>query len=260
MNDIGVVIVTFNSGETIKKCLSSVLENSPGTEIIVVDNNSSDNTVEIIKSFREKVMLIEAGDNLGFSKSNNLGASFAKSSFLVFLNPDTEILQKGSLEKLRDVLVENPGFGLIGPKLIYLNGNVQKSVRNLPAVSLAFKEYILGKKGSYGFYIPEGEGLNEVESLVGACMIIRKETFKKAGRFSEKYFLYYEDLELCKSVRKLSLKVGFYPKVEIRHFEGISGKGQNTNNLLIQSAKRYHDPLEYFLIQTLIRIGRKIHG
>ncbi len=260
MNDISVIIVTFNSGETIKKCLSSVLENSPGTEIIVVDNNSSDNTVEIIKSFKEKVVLVEAGDNLGFSKSNNLGASFAKGNFLVFLNPDTEILERTSLERLRNVLVENSIFGLIGPKLVYPNGNVQKSVRNLPTVFLAFKEYILGEKGCYGFYLPEGEGLSEVESLVGACMVIRKETFDKAGKFNEKYFLYYEDLELCKSVRRLGLKVGFYSKVRIKHFEGISGKGQKTNNLLVQSAKRYHNPLEYFLIQIIIRIGRKIHG
>lgn len=260
MNDASVIIVTFNNEETIKKCLDSILQNSPGVEVIVVDNNSSDRTVEIIKSFKEEVILVGAGANLGFSKSNNLGALSARREYLIFLNPDTKILQKGSLGKLQEVLMENPSFGLLGPKLMFPDGRQQKTVRSLPTIARAFKEYVLGIKGSYDFYIPEGNGLIEVESVVGACMVIKRDVFERAGKFDEKYFLYFEDLDLCRKVRKLGFKVGFYPEVEIAHNEGVSGKGQKTNKLLQESAKKYHGLLEDFFIQSIIRIGSRMRG
>lgn len=260
MKNISVIIVTFNNEETIKKCLDSIFQNSPDVEVIVVDNNSSDKTVEIIKTFREKVVLVEAGGNLGFSKANNLGESQAKCEYLVFLNPDTQLLYKSSFEKLKDILEQNPDFGLIGPKLVYPNGQVQKTVRNLPNAARAFKEYILGIKGSYDFYIPEGNDISEVESVVGACMVIKRDVFERVGKFDEKYFLYFEDLDLCRKVRSLGFKVGFYPEVEIRHNEGVSGKGQKTNLLLHNSAKRYHGLVEYCLIQNIIRVGSRLRG
>lgn len=259
-DQISVIVVTFNNEKTIRSCLNSIFQKSPGVEVIVVDNNSVDKTVEIVKSFGGKVELLQPGKNLGFSKANNLGADQAKSGYLIFLNPDTQVLQNGGLEKLQDVLSENSSFGLIGPKLIDLNGEQQKSVRNLPTVVRAFKEYILGTKGSYNFYLPGHRGINEVESIVGACMVIRKDIFERAGRFNEKYFLYYEDLDLCRSVRSLGLQVGFSPEVEIRHNEGVSGKGQRTNELLHESAKKYHGLIEYYLIQNIIRIGNVLHG
>lgn len=260
MKDISVVIVTFNNEETIKKCLDSILQNSPGVEVVVVDNNSSDRTVEIVKSFKEEVVLVEAGANLGFSKANNLGETRVKSEYIIFLNPDTQILHKGSLEKLQAVLVNHPDFGLIGPKLVYPDGQVQKTVRNLPTVSKAFNEYILRVKGSYGFYLPECGGVCEVESVVGACMVMRRDIFDNVGRFNGKYFLYFEDLDLCRAVKDMGLKVGFYPEVEIRHNEGVSGKGQKTNKFLHESAKRYHGLLGYYLIQWIIRAGRVLYG
>ncbi|KKS65026.1 hypothetical protein A3A14_00875 [Candidatus Daviesbacteria bacterium RIFCSPLOWO2_01_FULL_43_38] len=260
MNGISVIIVTFNNEETIKNCLGSIFLNSPGVEVIVVDNNSNDRTVDIIKGFRDKVILLQPGENLGFSKANNLGVDRAKLDFLIFLNPDTEVLQKSGLEKLREALVDNPDFGLLGPKLVYPNNEQQKSVRNLPTIARAFKEYILGIKGSYDFYLPDCESVCEVESVVGACMITRRDIFKKAERFDEKFFLYFEDLDLCRKVRNLGFKVGFYPEVKIKHYEGASGKGQKTNKLLHQSAKRFHGVLEYYLIQIIIRIGNRIHG
>lgn len=260
MKDLSVIITTFNNEGTIKGCLDSILQKSPGVEVIVVDNNSVDRTVDIVKSFGGKAELLQPGQNLGFSKANNLGADRAKSGYLIFLNPDTQVLQNGGLEKLQRVLSENPCFGLVGPKLIYPNGEQQKSVRNLPTVARAFKEYILGIKGSYDFYLPDHRGINEVESVVGACMVTSRDVFERAGKFNEDYFLYFEDLELCREVKRLGFKIGFSPEVEIRHSEGVSGKGQKTNELLHKSAKRYHGLMAYYLIQSIIRVGNILHG
>lgn len=255
MDKTSVVIVTFNSAKTIKVCLDSVIKFSSDCEIIIVDNNSTDDTCKIIQAFGSSVKLIEAGGNLGFAKANNLGVKSATGKYLIFLNPDTRILEKDSLDLLKESLEKNPEYGIIGPKLIYPDGLEQPRTRNLPTIKRAFQEYILGKKGDYDFYSPNYKTLCEVEAISGACIIIRKELFQKIGGFNKKYFMYFEDLELCKQVRYSGLKVGFSPEVTIEHAEGKSGTNQKTSQMLHDSAKQYHGLISYFLIQTIIKLG-----
>lgn len=257
MNKTSVIIVTFNSAKTIKICLDSIIRFSPNCEIIVVDNHSQDNSNEIIKKFSKSVKLIESGANLGFAKANNLGAKSATGEYLIFLNPDTKILEKDSLNKLKIRLESNHEYGLIGPKLVYPDGSIQPRVRNLPTIFRAFKEYILRKKGDYDFYSPNCKTLCEVEAIIGACIIIKKELFQKVGGFSEKYFMYFEDLELCKEVRSLGLKIGFLPEITVEHAEGKSGINQKTFQMLKNSAKQYHGYISYFLIQAIIKFSNK---
>jgi len=255
MNQFSAVIVTFNNERTVKKCLESVIKFEPEAEIIVIDNSSSDLTVKIVQSFKGRVILIESDKNLGFARANNIGVQKASKESVIILNPDTEILNSGALQQLVDVLFENPEFGIIGPKLIHADGNIQKSVRNLPNSYRAFKEYFLGIKNEYDFYIPETQILCEVESIVGACIAIKKELFERVRGFDEKYFLYFEDLDLCKKVRKMGFKIGYNPSVEVKHYEGVSGLNQKTFSLLQESAKKYHGLLAYSLIQLIIRLG-----
>lgn len=260
MSKITVITVTYNSQRTIESCLSSIIKYSFESEIIVVDNGSTDSTLELVRTFGRKVKIINAGKNLGFSKANNLGAKEAEGNYLVFLNPDTRILKAQDLERLQKILEENPEYGVLGPKLIYPDNTPQPRVRNLPTPFRAFKEYILGMKGAYDFYEPEGQGLCEVESVIGACMIISKELFFRVGGFDEKYFMYYEDLELCRSVRRMGFKVGYIPEITVEHAEGKSGVNQKTAELLRTSAKKYFGSAYYFieLILTPRRILNKV--
>lgn len=259
-DDVSVIIVTFNSGQTIKKCLESIFKDAPGSEVLVVDNNSQDKTVEEIKKFKKKVILIEPSENLGFARACNLAAKQANGDFLLFLNPDAYFIKEQSVEKLVQALSENDDYGPVGPKLILPNGKVQKSVRNLPTVFGAFLEYILGLSGKYDFYQPNCTSLCKVESVVGACILIKKNVFKRVGGFDEKYFLYFEDLELCRSVKKSGLKVGYLPKVEVGHVVGVSGKNQKTLDLLCYSSKKYHGLISFYIIEFIIRLGRFLHG
>lgn len=258
-NNLSIVVVTFNNSGTIGDCIDSVLKYSPGAEIILIDNNSSDDTCKTVGHYGNKVILLKSSDNLGFAKANNLGASRATSAYLVFLNPDTKLRQQEGLEKLKQILEENPDYGIIGPQLISPNGQVQKSVRKLPTIPGAFKEYILNIKDAYDFYLPDCQTFCEVESVIGACMVIKKKIFIDTGGFNEKYFVYFEDLELCKSVRKMGLKIGFLPEVKIEHVKGASGKNLITYQLLHDSAKKYHGIFAYYLIQFIIRLGRLLH-
>lgn len=263
MDKISIIIVTFNSEKTIKVCLDSIIKSSSDYEIIIVDNNSQDDTCKIVKRFGKNVNLIEAGANLGFAKANNIGVRTAVGEYLIFLNPDTRILGTDSLNKLKESLKENPEYGIIGPKLIYPDGSLQARVRNLPTAGRAFQEYILQKKGAYDFYQPNCKTLCEVESVTGACIIIKKELFLKVGGFNEKYFLYFEDLELCKEVRYLGYKVGFLSEVIVEHAEGKSGVTQKVKMLSHDSAKKYHGLIDYYLIELILtfpRIANKIRS
>lgn len=250
------IIVTYNNENTIKDCLDSLLKLEEDVEVIVVDNNSSDDTLGILKEYKEKIRVVGESTNLGFAKGNNLGENFSAGEYLVFLNPDTKLLKKNDLTNIVTICHNNPGFGLIGPKLVGRDGQEQKTVRNLPTILRAFCEYILGIKGSYDFYMPEENMLVSVESVVGACMVIRKDIFEKAGKFNERYFLYYEDLRLCQDVLNLGYKVGFLPSITLQHNIGASGKKMEVSRLLINSSKIYHGWLSYYLITFIIRLSQ----
>jgi GT2 family glycosyltransferase len=253
-----VIIVSFNNQSTIQKCLDSVLKDKTEKEIIVVDNNSEDGTLKILESYKNKIKTIPSNINLGFSKANNLAVKNSIGEYLLFLNPDTKFIENNTLERLLKTLESNPKFGLVGPKLVLPSGKPQKSIRNLPTLSRAFQEYVFGIKNSFNFYLPETETPIDVESIVGACMLIKKETFKKIKGFNEKYFLYFEDLQLCKDIQRIGLRIIYNPSIKVEHAHGVSGLGKNTSKLSIDSARKYHGYLTFSLIELIGRVGNRL--
>lgn len=256
MDEVSVCIVTFNSQHTIAKCLDSVLAQVPRAQIIVLDNHSNDQTIDVVKKYLAKgVDLIESKENLGFAKGNNLAVKKSQAGFLCFLNPDAFFKTKNDLAVMMDSLKANPKFGLIGPQIVLTDGQIQKTVRNIPNIFNAFKEYILKIKGTYDFYLPSNSTPTEVESVVGACMVMPRELFMKVLGFDEKYFLYYEDIALCQKLVIAGFKVVYLPQVKIAHVMGESGKSVATTALLQQSAQQFHGRLGYFLISSILKIG-----
>lgn len=220
--EISVVVVTFNNESSIKQCLESLRESSSIREVLVVDNNSVDQTINIVKSFKQ-VVLIKLKENIGFAKACNLAASKASGDYLFLLNPDTEALDK-SLDILLDYLRQHPSVGIVAPQLVMPSGKPQPSVRKLPTLIGLVREYYLQQKSSYSEYVPSGIEPVEVESVYGAAMLIKKNVFQQLGGFNEKYFLYYEDLDFCRRVRSNSLKVVYNPQAKVRHEIGQSSK------------------------------------
>lgn len=275
---VSVIIVTFNSRETIKKCLESVFKYAPKAEVLVVDNNSQDKTVEEIKKFGKKVILIESLENLGFAKACNLAASKATGNYLFFLNPDTEILNN-ALDKLVEFADNHPEAALIAPQLIKKNGEIQPSVKKLPTILGVILEYYFRQTGTYHEFIPNGNEPVEVEAVYGAAMLIKKEIFQKIKGFDERYFIYYEDLDLCKKIKKLGLKVVYYPNARVVHEVGASVKGLSNKKLFlglrtlanffpfkrmgsgyyqIISGNVYHGFIEALVIRILIYLALKM--
>lgn len=230
MMDLSIITVTYNSQNTIKEFISSLLKYKPeNCEIIILDNNSQDNTVNLVEGF-PKVILIKSKENLGFSKGCNLGAKKAKGRLLLFLNPDI-IVSDDSINRMIHYTLDHNEVGILVPKLFESDGKVQESVTKLPTLIGAIKEYILGIKYSYKQYAPQTDKPINVEAAYGAVMMLKKEVFEKVHKFDERYFLYYEDLDLCKKVNNLGLNIVYNPETTFIHNVGSSAKQVKVSKL-----------------------------
>jgi GT2 family glycosyltransferase len=253
---LSVIIVSYNSEDFIEKCLKSVLKYlTMDGEVIVVDNASTDKTLERINNCGSRIKVIKNRENLGFSKANNIGAKEASGEYLFFLNPDTEITEL-TFEELINFYEKTPGCGLVAPKLIMSDGRIQPSISKLPTVWRAFKEYVLGIKNAYSEYVPENELPSEVERIYGAALLIKKDFFESISGFDERYFLYYEDADLCKRIRKTGKRIYIYPQVSINHLVGGTKSETDKYILNYESSKKYHGVFGVFILQLIFLIPR----
>ncbi len=259
---LSVITVSYNNESTIGEYLEDVKKNLPDdSEIIVVDNASSDKTVEVLKKDKTIKLLLNPR-NLGFGQANNQAVKIALGEYLFFLNPDTRV-QGEAIKKLLNYIQENSQVGIVAPKLILSTGCVQRSVRNFPTIWGAFKESLLGSKGAYDFYEINGGKPVEVESVVGAAMMISKRLLELVGGFDSRYFMYFEDLQLCKDIKKLSKKIVYLPEAEVIHVVGVSTKSNpKTLELIKESAEIYHGKLgskiHYLVIRGINFLARKL--
>ena len=229
---LSVIIVSYNTQELLRTCLESVLkslENIDG-EIFVVDNNSHDNTVKVIKEKFPKVTLIANKRNLGFSKANNQALKKAKAKYFLILNPDTQV-QPDTLQKMIDFMEKNSKAAVSTCRVELPNGQLDTDCRrHFPTPTRALSHFLsLDKlfKGSKTFdsyymgYIPENIE-HEVDACVGAFMIVRSSAAKKVGLFDEDFFFYGEDLDWCYRFKEKGYRIYYTPITKIIHYKGAS--------------------------------------
>ncbi len=250
---LSVITVTYNSERFIEKYLESVLKFLPrDAELIIVDSGSEDKTVQQIYP-SSRVKLIIAKENIGFGKGNNLAAKQAKGDYLFILNPDTRF-DEDPFTKLIKFAKSHPKAGIIAPKLIEESGQAQPSVRKLPTTIGALKEYYFGISKQYEAYVPEDNVPRVVESVVGAAILIKKDLFFKLGGFDEKYFMYFEDLDLCRKVLKAGFKIYFFPQIKIYHkVGGTVTYPEENKKWLKDSAKKYHGISKAFVLDKILK-------
>lgn len=259
MYDISVIIVNYNVKDLLEQCIISILQASKNikTEVIVVDNNSFDGSIEYLKekfSSNPAVKLIASPINLGFAKANNLGAKEAKGEYLLILNPDT-ILQEDTLEKSLEFYRSNHGIGAMTCKLILPNGKLDLACRrSFPTPSVAVYR-ILGLSkifpksktfGKYNLTYLDENKTYEVDAIVGAFMLIRKDIYDKVKGFDEEYFMYGEDLDLCYRIKKEGLKIFYYPETSIIHY-----KGESTKKSSISYVNNFYGAMQIFVKKNL---------
>lgn len=240
---ISIIIVNYNVEYFLEQCLNSVkkaLENVKG-EVFVVDNNSIDNSVEMVKAKFPEFQLISNKDNRGFSKANNQAIEVAQGEYILLLNPDT-VVEEDTFEKVIQFMDEHSDAGGLGVRMLDGKGKfLPESKRGLPTPMVAFYK-IFGlsrlfpkskKFGQYHLgYLSEFE-TNEIEILSGAFMLMRHETLKKTGLLDETFFMYGEDIDLSYRIIKEGYKNYYFPETRIIHYKGESTKKSSVNYVFV---------------------------
>lgn len=231
---VSIIIPCFNRLDRTVECWEALRETLPASlpsEVILVDNGSSDGTKEWLASLKSepRLRIISNAENLGFSKANNQAAQQARGEFLVFLNNDT-IPAKGWLEPLIDSLTNDSRIGIVGSKLIYPDGRVQHA-------GIIVRERVAGKAQLVCDHIhrlsrhdaPWVNQEREYQAVTGACLAIKRATFEQLGRFDEAFVNGYEDIDLCFRARESGLRVLYCPRSLVVHHES-STQGRFTND------------------------------
>lgn len=248
---LSIIIVSWNTGDLLEKCLRSVQKDLAGSmaEVFVIDNNSSDNTVEMIKEKFPRVKVIANKYNTGFAKANNQGIKEATGDYILLLNPDTELFPD-TISKSIEFMASHPDCGVMGPKMLYVDNKLQPSVRRFPTVWPIFLMLIKAPKifkniKSINNYLATDFDYTKeqvVDQVMGAYMITKMEVLNKTGLLDEKFFIWFEEVDFCLRVVKAGYKVFYNPEVKVIHHGGKSFAQQKTINkqkMFFQSAWKY---------------------
>lgn len=229
---VSIVIPVFNNSEFTDKCISKIIENTSDEykyEIIIVDDNSTDNTLEIITSWQSKINNLQyykLNENLKFGYACNYGATKSKGDILAFLNNDTEP-QKNWLNFAIDRLLSNKEIGIVGCKLLYPDNTIQHcGIDFFNDVNPEYKIWPMHRYLNSEPTDPKVNIVEEVPAVTGAALFIKKSLFNEVGKFDLSYKMYFEDTDLCFKVRNKGFKIFYEPKSIIIHHEGKSSPNQ----------------------------------
>ncbi len=229
--DLSIICVNWNSVEYLRECIPSIYEHTRGIsfEIIVVDNASPEGGVDALKQEFPDIVLIKSPENLGFAGANNLGFQQSKGRCILFLNPDTKLLNP-AINILLERLQSLPDAGIVGCKLLNRDLSVQtSSIMRFPGIlNQVFQAEVLRLRWpsfplwNIGPLFSKSSDPAKVEVITGACMMMRREVFEKVGMFSEEYFMYAEDMDLCWKVSRAGFSNYFVGDGRIVHYAGVS--------------------------------------
>ncbi|MDZ7798396.1 MAG: glycosyltransferase family 2 protein [Patescibacteria group bacterium] len=265
--ELSIIIVSWNVSKHLNICLNSIYKNSENIEfeIIVIDNNSKDNTLSLIKKKFPQVKLISNKKNFGFATAVNQGLAQSKGKYLLLLNPDT-VLLPDTLKKSLTYMKKNHFTGVMGPKILNSDLSLQPSCRRFPTtlsqtLILLKIHHIFPKLRSLRKYLMQDfdyKESKEVDQVMGAYFLIRRSVLEKVGGFDENFYILFEEVDFCRRVKEVGLKVDFYPLVKIIHHGGESFKKVksirsqiNFNRSLLYYFKKYHSSFSYYWLALL---------
>lgn len=257
---LSVIIVSYNTKELTLKCIKSVLKEKMDLEVIVVDNASTDGSVDAIEKIKE-VKLLKNSQNSGFAKANNQGIKIACGKYVLLLNSDAQVTP-GSLKKLIDFAQATSDAGAVVPRLINSDGTNQASVYRFPTYWRVFQQYIFGVRGLVDKYLPSMDRVNVVEVATMAAYLLTPQAIKKIGLLDERYFMYFEDFDYARRIKEKNLKIYYLPQAQVIHTHGASGRKLADEpdqwKRLIPSSKIYHGIVKHYLINSIIWLNQKL--
>ncbi len=242
MIKLSVILVNWNTCDLTRQALASVYKETQGIdfEVIVVDNNSGDGSVEMIKKEFPQAVLIVNTDNLGFGKANNQGLKIAQGDYLMFLNTDVVVLD-GALNKLVNYLDGHSDVMMVGPRLLNKDLTFQHACRRMLPNPLNSFFHIFGLTkifknnkyiNEYKRYASDPDVTGLTQALSGAAMMFRGKVYNEIGGFDERFFMYGEDLDFCKRTLDKGWKTVYVSDARIIHFGGQSSGKRRVKSLV----------------------------
>jgi hypothetical protein len=242
--DLSVIIVNWNTKDLLCQCIDSLTQTlkKMDTEIFVVDNGSTDGSVAAIREKFPRVRLVENQVNLGFARANNQAISLSSGEYLLFLNPDTRVKDE-AIPTMLSFMSSHAKAGLVGAQLLNADGSKQNSIANFPSLATEllnksllrwlFPEKFPGKERDY-------PGPVEVDSVIGACMLVRRETVEQVGLLDEGYFLFLEETDWCYRMKKAGWEIYHIPGAKLLHFQGKSAEVEKAKARIEYYRSLYH--------------------
>lgn len=278
---ISVVIVNYCTRNLLRDCLASLeMSMAEHLEIVVVDNNSTDGSVEMLRTEFPKVAVIHNYENRGFAKANNQGIRQAHGKYILLLNSDT-LVRPGAMGAMAEFLDGHPEAGGVTCRLLNADGTIQASVSRRPGPVLLFfrlsglsrlfqgdgfrrflRKYFGALLGATvrGYLDPYAFGTAplEVENVSAACLMLRREAIEQVGLLDENFFMYSEDMDYCLRLRAVGWKLYYIPRGEIVHFGGQSSGGRmrdysvHSYRSLFYFYRKHYSPLTRFIVRLAV--------
>ena len=259
---VSIIIPSWNTRELLRQCLKSLISNFQfpisNFEIIVVDNGSTDGSPTMVAKEFPQARLIKNKKNLGFGAANNQGMKTATGDYLLLLNSDT-VVGKDAPLKMATFLAENPQVGAVGCRLLNSDGSLQSSAGPFPSLGVVFVmlfwEHWLKNLVRSSF-----KKTIEVDWVMGAALMVRREVIKKVGLMDEGIFMYMDEVEWCYRIKKAGFKVMFYPGAEIVHlFGGSSQTGRkdpilNIYRGLLYFYRKHYPSWQLSILKTMLKL------
>ncbi len=253
---LSVIIVSWNVRQPLVACLQSLARHPPNDppEVIVVDNASTDGTVAVVQRDFPRVSVLRNENNRGFAAANNQGIALARGEYLLLLNPDT-IVHPCALETLCTFLDAHPDVGACGPRLLNEDGTTQPSARRFPSFRASLYRHTILRhffvfRRHYRRWVMSGFSYDrqmDIDQLMGAALLLRRSAVDQVGPMDERFFMYYEEVDLCQRLRQAGWRVVFVPEATITHLGG-------------ESSRQVPIPARVMMLDSLLGYFRKHRG
>lgn len=277
--DITVSIVSYNSKAVLKDCIDSVINNNTevSIEIIVVDNASTDGSSDLIKTAFPHLTLIENRENVGFGRAHNQSFRISNGKYFLILNPDTLIFPR-ALEKIITFMDKHKYVGVTGCKIFWDDEknfmfpdlrihSLKTAIFQFTPFCLLFPNSAFAKwywKSAYRLW--NSHTPISVEGITGGFMMVRREAFESVGMFDENFFLFFEEHDLLRRIKKKGWEIYYLPDAEIQHYfeESVRNSSINVSKVYMQSAyyyyRKHYKALGYYFIRFLTLVKSFIHN
>ncbi len=251
--DVSIIIVNWNVKDLLRACLDSIQAGDLSVEVIVVDSDSTDGSPEMVKELFPDVRLIEPGENVGFTRGNNIGIQASQGRYVFLLNPDTEIIGD-AINLMAAYLEDHSQIGALGPQLLNDDGTVQSSRRRFPTLWTAIFEStwlqpIAPRRVLDRYYVRDhnDDETLSIDWVQGAAIFARREVFDQVGLLDEGFFMYSEEMDWQRRVKTAGWEVVYYPEAQVIHYGGKSSE-----QVVAQRDIHFHT--------SKLRYYRKHHG